>query len=34
MLLGYAYVLGIVGCEQRVKFVAGKFSSVQCIFPS
>jgi hypothetical protein len=29
MLLGCAHVLGIVGCEQSVKFVAGKFSSVQ-----
>jgi hypothetical protein len=28
------YVLRIIGCEQSVKFVAGKLSSVQCVFPS
>lgn len=31
---GCEYVLGIMGCEQSVKFGAGKFSRVQCLFPS
>jgi hypothetical protein len=31
-LCGRADVFGIVGCEQSIEFVTGKFSSVQCYF--
>jgi hypothetical protein len=34
LLRACANVLRILGCEQSVKFVASKFSSVQSMFPS
>jgi hypothetical protein len=34
LLRACANVLRIMGCEQSVKFVAGKFSGVQSMFPS
>jgi len=34
LLFGKADVFGIMGSEQSVKFVTGKFSSVQFAFPS
>ena len=33
LLGGRTNVFGIVGCKQSIKFVAGKFKSIQCVFP-